>query len=235
MRRKILMGILAIALPIGTVAAVQGTAFAKHATTPADPARNCSVSGSVQFQAPGLSKKGALSSSIKTSITKASSSFGGGCNGSTGSLNISSKNATCKGPNNPAGTLCTEKKPKMYTFDTEAGFASTGTSSILKSLKKLNFTLDGVSYQTKATAAGSIGCTDTVSPPDGIKQEVGFKITAAVKKPKQDKAQIATLNVCLGTDTGPGTTGSFLSDLGSGTGTITGASIDGNTSKATIG
>jgi len=231
MRRKILMGILAIALPIGTVAAVQSTAFAKT-KPPADPPRTCTVSGSVAFQAPGLSKTGSVSSTAKTSVTTASSSFGGGCTGSTGSLNITSKNTKCKGADDPTGTACAVKK--TYSFDTEASFASTGTSSILKSLKKLNFTLDGVAYQTKATAASSIGCTDSVSPPGGIPQEVGFQITGTVKGPKQDKGQTAVLSVCLGTDSGPGTTGSFLSDLGSGTGTIAGASIDGNTSTATI-
>ena len=52
MRRKILMGILAIALPIGTVAAVQTTASAK--TGPPDGAVHCTAAGTVVFQAPGL-------------------------------------------------------------------------------------------------------------------------------------------------------------------------------------
>jgi hypothetical protein len=233
MRRKILMGILAIALPIGTVAAVQSAAFAGGPKPPPNGPQNCAVAGTVVFQTPGLSKNGSVSSTLKTSVTTATSSFtGAGCSGSTGTLNISSKNTKCKGADDPTGTACEVKK--TYSYDTESSFASTGTSSILKSLKKLSFTLNGVTYSTKSTAASSIGCTDSVSPPGGIPQEVGFKISGEVKGPKNDKGETVTLNACLGTDTGPGTTGSFLSDLGSGTGTIAGASIDGNTSSVAI-
>jgi len=231
MRRKILMGILAIALPIGTVAAVQTAAFAGGPKPPPDPARNCSVAGSVVFQSPGLSKSGSISATAKTSVTTASTSFGGGCTGSTPTVNITSKNTKCKGPGSPAANCVTKK---TYSYDSEAGFASTGTSSILKSLKKLNFTVDGVAYQTKSTGASSIGCTDATSPPNGIPQEVGFKITGVVKSPKNDKGETTTLNACLGTDGGPGTTGSFLSDLGSGIGVIATASIDGNSSTLAI-
>jgi hypothetical protein len=230
MRRKILMGILAIALPIGTVAAVQTTASAK--TGPPDPAVNCGAAGSVQFQAPGLSKNGSISATLKTSVTSATSSFTG-CGGTSPlSVNINSKNTKCKGPNNPAGTPCEAKH--TYTYDSEASFATTGTSSILKSLKKITFTVAGRTYLSKSSAANSITCTDSVSPPGGDPTEVGFKITGSVKSPKNDKGESVTLVACLGTDSGPGTTGSFFDDLASGTGTIAGASIDGHTSSLAI-
>jgi hypothetical protein len=231
MRRKILMGVFALALPIGSVVGLSTAASAKSSVPP-DPARNCTVSGTVVFQAPGLSKNGVVSATQKTSTTTATSTFAGGCTGSTGTLNINSKNTKCKGPNDPAGTACEAKK--TYSYDTEASFASTGTSSILKSLKKLNFTLDGVAYQTKSSASASVVCSDTVSPPGGVSTEVGFKISGSVKGPKQDKGAATTLTACLGTDTGPGTSGSFFEDLGSGIGTIQTASIDVVTSTATI-
>ncbi len=238
MRRKILMGILAIALPIGTVAAVQSTAFAKSKPPP-DGAKNCSVSGLVTFQAPGLTTNGAISSTLKTSVTTATSSFGAGCTGSTGSLGISSKNAKCKGvglqspaASPPSVSICQVKK--TYAYDSEGGFAATGTTSILKSLKKLKFTLDGVNYQTKATSAGDIGCADNIDPPGGQPVETGFKISGTVKAPKNDKGETVTLNVCLGLDSGPGTSGNFTEDLGTGTGTIVTAAIDGNTSTVAI-
>jgi hypothetical protein len=231
MRRKILMGILAIALPIGTVAAVQTAASAKAPTTP-DPVRNCAVSGTVTFQAPGLSHSGSESTTLKTSVTTASTSFAGGCTGSTPLENIKSKNTKCKGAGNP-DSVCTAKGE--YAYDSEANFVSTGTGSILKSLKKLNFTLDGVNYATKSSASNSIGCTDSVSPPAGNPQEIGFQIVGAVKGPKNDKGQAVTLNACLGTDTGPGTSGSFLTDFGSGVGTIATVAIDVNTSTIHIG
>jgi hypothetical protein len=55
-----------------------------------------------------------------------------------------------------------------------------------------------------------------------------------VKSPKNDKGETVTLIACLGTDSGPGTSGSFFDDLGSGNGTIAGASIDGHTSSLAI-
>jgi len=231
MRRKILMGILAIALPIGTVAAVQSAAFAGGPKPPPNGAQNCAVSGTVVFQAPGLSKTGDISTTAKTSVTTATSSFVAPCTGSTGTINISSKNTKCKGADDPTGTQCEVKH--TYSYDTESSFASTGTSSIAKSLKKLSFTLNGVTYSTKTTSATDLSCTDT-SYPLADQSEVGFKIEGVVKGPKNDKGETTTLNVCLGRDTGPGTSSYFLSDLGSGTGTIATATIDGATSTASI-
>jgi hypothetical protein len=159
--------------------------------------------------------------------------FGGGCTGSVPNLVIASKNTKCKGPNDPAGTACEAKK--TFSYDGEASFASNTTIAALqKSLKKLDFTIDGVTYATKTTSASSTTCTDAVSPPGGNPVEAAFVINGTVKSPKQDKGQITKLKACLGTDTGPGTTGGFFNDLGSGTGTIATASIDGNTSTVTI-
>jgi hypothetical protein len=234
MRRKILMGVFAFALPIGMIAGFGTAASAAKVKPPADPARNCTAHGTVHFQAPGLSKEGSVSSTLKVSDTTTSGvGFGGGCTGSVPNLVIASKNTKCKGPNDPAGTACEAKK--TYSYDGEASFASNTTiTSLEKSLKKLDFTIDGVTYQTKTTSASSTSCTDAISPPGGQPVEAGFIINGTVKSPKQDKGQITKLTACLGTDTGPGTSGGFFEDLGSGTGTITGASIDGNSSKVSI-
>jgi hypothetical protein len=234
MRRKILMGVFAFALPIGMIAGLGTAATAKKAPTPADPARNCTVHGTVHFQAPGLSKEGSVSSTLKVSDTTVTGDgFGGGCTGTVPNLTIASKNTKCKGADNPAGTACEMKK--TYSYDGEASFASTATiTSLEKSLKKLDFTIDGVTYQTKTTGASDTSCSDAVAPPGGQPVEAGFIINGTVKSPKQDKGQTTKLTACLGTDTGPGTTGSFFDDLGSGTGTIATASIDANTSKATV-
>ncbi len=232
MRRKILMGVLAIALPIGTLVGLSSAASAKNGSTvPADGAVNCTVSGSATFPAPGLSASGSISATSKTSVTTASASFGG-CGGSSAlSVNISSKNTKCKGANNPQAP-CAVKK--TYLYDTESGFATTGTTSIQKALKKITLHVGGRTYQTKTSAASSTGCTAPPPGPGGVQQETGFKIVGTVKSPKQDKGQTVTLIACLGADTGPGTTGSFTSDLLLGTGTIASATIDGATSTLSI-
>ncbi len=232
MRRKILMGVFALALPLGTIAGLGATASAKTVVPP-DPARNCTVHGTVHFQAPGLSKEGSVSPTLKVSDTTTSGVGFGGCTGSVPNLTIASKSTKCKGPNNPAGTACEAKK--TFSYDGESAFASPTTiQSLEKSLKKLDFTIDGTAYQTKTTSATETTCTDSVSPPGGNPVEAAFVINGTVKKPKQDKGETTKLTACLGTDTGPGTTGGFFNDLGSGTGTIATASIDGNTSKASV-
>jgi hypothetical protein len=230
MRRKIVMGILALALPVGSLFALQTAASAKTPVPP-DPARNCTVSGTVTFAAPGLSKQGTVTTN-KTSTATAASHFGGGCTGPTLTVNISTKNTKCKGANDPAGTACMAKHTDVY--DTESSFATAGVVSIAKSLKKLSFTLDGVTYGTKTTGAVAVSCTSPV-PIGGFTTETGFKISGVVKTPKNDKGQVTTLKACLGADTDASGTGNFTIDLGSGVGTIPSASIDGNTSTVTIG
>ncbi len=230
MRRKILMGVLALALPIGTVVGLSSAATAGKPKPPPDPARNCSVHGTVHFQAPGLSAHGSVSSTLKVSDTTTSGVGFGGCTGSVPNLTIASKNTKCKGPNDPAGTACEAKK--TYSYDSESSFASTATvASIAKSLKKLDFTIDGVTYATKTTGATAAGtCFDASL--GGT--EAGFIINGTVKSPKQDKGEITKLTACLGSDSGPGTSGVFFADLGSGIGTIATASIDGVSSSASI-
>jgi hypothetical protein len=215
---SILMGALALALPLGLVAVTQTAAVAKTKPPP-DPARNCTLSGTVIFAPPGLSAQGTTTSNSalkKTATTTSGTNFGGGCTGSIPPVRIVSKSTKCKGPNNPPNTGCQAKK--TWWYDGESSFASSSTlTTITKSIKKITFTLDGVTYMTKTTGAAELVCTNG---------DVGFKISGTVKKPKNDKGQSSVVDVCLGSDTGPGTTGSFFNDLLSGTGTIATAQID---------
>ena len=212
------MGALALALPIGVVAATQTAALAKTKPPP-DPARKCTLSGTVVFAPPGLSAAGTTTSNKalkKTATTTSGTNFGGGCTGSIPPVRIVSKSTKCKGPNNPPGTGCQVKK--TWWYDGESNFASQSTlRTITKAVKKISFTLDGILYQTKTASASEIACGNG---------DVGFKISGSVKKPKNDKGQSSVVDVCLGSDTGPGTTGSFFADLVSGTGTIATAQID---------
>ena len=229
MRRKVLMGALAFALPIALLGATQSVALAKKPQPPPDPARNCTLTGTVHFALPGLSKNGTLTSDSalkKTYTTTSGTSLGGGCTGSIPTVTIKSKSTKCKGPNNPQAPCMTKG---TWWYDGESNFASSATlTTITKSIKKITFTVDGVLYQTKTTAANDLVCGL------GPSTEVGFKISGTVKKPKQDKGQLSVVSVCLGSDSGPGTSGNFFSDLGSGTGTISTASIDPTYATLTI-
>jgi len=228
MRRKILMGVAALALPLGTLVGLQTSATA-GSPLPPDPPLNCTAGGPVTFAAPGLSSSGSATTAPK-STTTATVNFGGGCSGSL-TVNISSKNTKCKGAGNPTAACTGAKGQKEY--DSESGFAMTGTSAIAKSLKKLTFTINGITYQTKTTSANAISCSDTSNPPGGNPTETGFQVNGLVKKPKQDKGQTTQVNACLGADSGPGTSGNFTIDLGTGNGTIATATIDPITSTVT--
>ena len=221
-RRRILMGTLALVLPLGVVAATQGVAQA-GSKLPPDPARNCTLAGTVHFAAPGLSKAGSISTSKTSTVTTSGTNFGGGCTGSVPPQTITMKSTKCKGPNNPTGTTCQVKH--TYWYDGESNFSSPSTlTTITKALKKVTFTIDNVLYQTKTTSATDLACSNG---------DVGFKISGTVKKPKNDKNQSSVVDVCLGADSGPGTTGSFFPDLITGTGTIATATIDNSAGGST--
>jgi hypothetical protein len=231
--------------------AVSGFAFANtaHASTPPppDPARNCSYTATVTFAPPGISKNGSLSG-IKTSSTTAtgnSYNCGGAGMATSPDVNIMSKaTAFCdkkvvgqqdnKGANPTSNPLCTAQTSKTWVYDTASGFASGGTTTLQKAIKKTFLTLGAEVYLLKTTTVAAI------APGGSCGSEVGFLINGQVKKPKQDKAQTSTVKACLGADTGPGTTGSFaadlISELGGNTGiTIATATVDPATSTLHIG
>jgi hypothetical protein len=72
-------------------------------------------------------------------------------------------------------------------------YAATGTASILKDVKKLDFTINSIGYETKNTSASDVSCAGG---------EVGFQINGTVASPKNDKGQTDVLTACLGTVTG---------------------------------
>ena len=119
--------------------------------------------------------------------------------------------------------------PKNYGYDSWSNFESGGVASVQKSLKKLTFTINGITYSTTTTSAAIDG-----SCANG---EVGFLITGTVKAPKNDKAQTDTLAACLGTVTGPGVVGSPPTFTGNlfGPGTVATAQIDPATSTISVG
>ena len=108
----------------------------------------------------------------------------------------------------------------VYQTDTVAEFIAAG-GGLKKSLKSLN--ISGNIFKVKTSAEGLSFCGGS---------EVGFQINGQVKGTYGDKT--AQLTVCLGADTGPGTTGSFGADFGKPGPTIATATIDPATSSATI-
>jgi hypothetical protein len=210
---------------------------AKAATPPPpDPARNCSISGTVTFASPGISHNGSLSTNkvSTTTVTGSSYNCGGAGNTTTPDLSIASKaTSSCdkkvagqqdnKGANPSSNPLCNKQTVKTWVYDTASGFASAGSGTLQKAIKKTTIVIAGETYLLKTTSVA-------IATSGQCPSEVGFVINSQVKKPKQDKAQTATEIACLGHDSGPGTTNSFAADIISALGgpgvTIASAQID---------
>jgi hypothetical protein len=223
MIRKMLVIAAAISMPIAAVTAIGMTSGVAGAKTvvPPDPDITCTVSATVNFASPGLSQAGSITTAKTSDSTTTPTIFGGsGCSGGGGANTIASKNTKCakKPPQPTSNPACA---PGYYGYDSWGDFTSGGTSSIQKALKNLDFTINGIAYETKTTGSAEIVngvCGD----------EVGFQITGTVKGPKQDKGQTSTLTACLGSisGTGLGTETTFEDAVIGQQGTVASAQID---------
>ena len=215
MRRKILMGILALVLPAGTLAVTSSAAFAKKA--PPNPIVCNNFNGTVNFGV-GLSTNGQTTPVKKggndTTVTGGSFSCSPG-GGSVPTLTI------------PNGKN-TKISKGVYSEGTWAEFISAG-GSLKKDLKTISFTINGGTNSWK-----SKGSAEIVGAPCGTSptSEVGFEISGQVKG--QYDTKTATILACLGTDTGPNTSGSFGTDFGASGLTVLTANLDPATSSATL-
>jgi hypothetical protein len=203
MIRKILVFAAAIAMPVSVIAVTGAVAGAAKVVTPPDPAITCTVASTVSFAAPGLSQAGSITTAKTTVSTTTPTVFGtvpagAACAGGGTANTITTKGTKCakKGTQPASNPACA---PGFYGYDSWANFSTGGTASVQKSLKKLNYTINGIAYQTKTTAAAQV-------LPGGAcgANSVGFQLTGTVKKPKQDKGQTSTLTACLGSITGTG-------------------------------
>ena len=214
MIRKLLVVAAAAAIPMGALAvgAVGSGVAGAAANTPI----TCAFTGTVSFGAPGLSHFGSATPN-KTSTTNTSgSTFSGpqcGLNGSNpGNLTaqfpahmIVSKNTTkCSKtiPNNPIPG-CVKGD---YVTDQASALTSGSTgASLKKALKKGTLALPGgVSAPFKTSVAGTYGgCGGG---------EQGFQISGTVKNKSYSYTTFA-LTICLGADTGSGTSGDFATDV----------------------
>ncbi len=245
MIRKLLMVAGATAMPLGMVAVGAvgaGTAGAHKAPPPASPPITCAIGANVTFAPPGISKNGSVGTA-KDSYTHTTTISFTGCSsvpsqpgkttGSSAALTITSKNSKCgKLPNtNKAGGSQPGCVKGDTYYDTASSFASTGTATLQKAVKKLYITVDGITFKAKTTASS------IVAPGAACGSEGGFHLTGTVKA-KPYTYTTDSLLACLGTDTGTNTTGNAVADIESAlsdpTITVATAQIDPATSQLNI-
>jgi len=248
MIRKMLTIAAASVIPmtgfVGAVAVGAGTA---GAGAPLVAAATCAISGTVTFDG-GISANGRIDSSKTSTSTTSLSGSGTNCQPTVLNQNITQKSAKCKDvtlvPAVVLGSLLTPaatilpgcgpvagKPSKLYETGTAWGFvggvdvkgvpAST-TDGIKLALKK------GVLYSDNGVALTLLVSSVTADLPgtgSACGAEAGFTLAGTVKK-----SATATwdLNLCLLGDTGPGTTGVFLTDIATAAiHTVTGTWSDG--------
>jgi len=228
MRRKILLSLLAVGLPLGSVAATQSAAFAGGS----NPTTCSGFSGAINFgdaittdgnQIITLKKGGAGTTTV--SVGNFSCSVG---TGSSPTLTVAS---------NTKNTQVTKKPTKTYVVETWSEF--TGSSnSLKKALKHITFTING-SSNTWTTKGGGLTFT-------GCPGEIGYSLNGKVKGTYADNA--ASILVCLGaTHRADSSSGSFLTDYnsyngnpagngtaGSATGGVASVDFDPSDSSATL-
>ena len=195
----------AIALPLSGFAAVASGLVNSGTAGAVSPPINCTVAGSVTFQAPGLSKNGVVGTAKTSTSTTTASTLGcGTSSGSTAGKAITTKTTKCTGTNAPVPGCA----KGLTNWDSTSSFVGTGVASIQKTFKKVTFVLAGAAagtYSGKTTGVTVAACASG---------ELGFKITGTVKGPKGSTYSAFNLSVCLGPDSGTGTTNAFGTDLG---------------------
>ena len=220
MRRKILMGVLALALPAGTVLATQAVASAKGA--PGTPISCTGFSGTVTFGAP-LTTAGVATSS-KTAGATTVSGTGGNCSGHgltvPGGLNIAGGKNNKLAKTDPRYNKTAGIK---YVTGEWSEFAASG-GTLAKSVKTINFSIGGTPVSFKAKSASEViggACGSAV----------GFQINGQVKSGTYN-TKSATILACLTGDGGGSASGNFGADYNTAQG-VTFATIGGN-SNATL-
>ena len=227
MIRKMLVIAAAVAMPAAALAGVTavGSSAIATAKTPLESV-NCALTGTVTFAKPGLSSGGTLTNkTVEDSSTAVTPS--GGCGTTTIKEKIATPTTLCPYPTTTptACTGVTALSKDKYYYDTDSSFASAGVSSIVASLstKGIKAKDNGNSVTLKVGDTGD-QTASSVLPGGVCGSDAGFQLTGDTSK----TGLTYVLNVCLTTDTGTGTTGSFLADVASSTGTIATAAIGGS-------
>jgi hypothetical protein len=220
MRRKILMGVLALALPVGSIAGLSSVATA---ATPQNPIACTGFSGTVTFGTSITTAGVATSAKLSnpTLITAGSFTCTGGKAGHAGTITDNGGKNLKLAKTDPRYNKTTGVK---YLTGSWGEFTSAG-GSLKKTLKQISFTVGGASVLFKTKSANEVLFGHCGS-------DVGFQINGQVKSGTYaDKT--AVVLACLGTDFGPGASGSFGGDYNHAQG-VNGAQIDGSVSNATL-
>ncbi len=237
MFRKLLLLVALSTVSSGAMAVSAVTSAGVVGAVPPPPTIRCHFAPTtLSFPAPGLSTNGDFTtSSTSTMAISASALSGSACPGTGDHLIapvITLTNAPCTGVNTPT-PACTGSTG--YVYDMASSF-SNGAILWSEFPNPTKFHIDATTYKSAPSSSVAISAA-----PGGTcgATESGFKINGALTAPTSNAGDPTKLYLCLSTDTGPDTTGSFtndiLSELGGNTSmTIATAQLDTTLSKLKI-
>jgi hypothetical protein len=167
----------------------------------------------VTFAAPGLSDLGAASISAKSTTTTGASALScvtGTKPPKAGSLLaskiVSTSTTLCQNDTTPPSPCPSGE----FVYDSVAQLAAS-QGTLFKSDKKTSWKVGSTTYTTKNTGSPAAGTgTGPGNCPSG---EVGFVLTGKLTAPATQVGKSTEITACLNTDTGPGTSGSFATDV----------------------
>ncbi len=253
MIRKMLVVAAAVAMPATVLAGVTGAGIASAKAGPAETG-SVPLTGTVAFAAPGISAPGTITNKTAetTTATITPSGFGGtkaiktkivsATSACWATLPVYSKTSPVGGtlaagaasscdvggasaagdPTIVAADVKTAIKDKYY-YDSALSFVSGSTISDLTTALAGGLKVEN--NGNKGVFTLSPGGATAVDPGGVCGADAGFQL---VGTDGFVGATNATIYVCLSGDTGPGTTGSFVTDLVGGSATIATALVGGD-------
>ena len=241
MIRKLVVVAAAVAMPAAIMAGVSATTGAGIASAKALPpvAVTCNLTDTVTFAKPGLSYNGTLTnktSEKSKSATSASPGNPAACPTKGIKNNITSTTSSCATDPSPAPACALASAKTLakdpYFYDTASSLATAGVSNIVSSLSPGVATTDN---GTKVVLAVTTGGTSSILPGGACGSTVGFHLSGAVNLAAGGSTGLSyTLNICLTSDTGTGTSGTFFTDYAAAAGGNTGITIASATGSSTL-
>lgn len=245
MIRKMLALAVAVAVPATLLAGTTGPGVAA-ATKLAPTPGTCAITGSVTFAAPGISGPGSVTTktvvSSTSTITPATGSLCGvkvikskiptTTSACWSVLPVYSKTAPVGGTLAPGaasacdiggataatdpvlnGTDIKKAIKSKYFYNSSGAFIAAGTTSIVAALTAKPIKLSNNGNTSPLTLSGAT----SQLPGGACGPYAGFQITGTTSFAN---ASHVVIDICLASDSGPATTGSFVTDLLGGTATI---------------
>lgn len=209
MMHKLFLVAAVIAIPLGGGAGMTAaTSSSLASASPPPPNVVCHLTGDITFPAPGLSENGVWTTASTSAASIVATLSPGFCPGASPHMpaqTITIPNPPCTAVGVPS-PVCTGSSG--YVSDSASGYVAAGAAFWSELPNPTKFRIDNLAYKSASAASTVIGSGGICGLFDS-----GFKVNGALTAPLADYGDHTKLILCLDTDTGTQTTGSFTDDI----------------------